>query len=471
MDFLSLIVSLISLFTKKALFLLGLFLVINFSVIRQENGSNNIGISLASGQYSQQIIMSYDFEEFPEGENNDNINNDKNVSPITEKPKVSESNNYQNVNEQDEKGQQEDGEETESEGEDEDSNEDPENSENDENEEESLDQDNLENEENDLNTNDTKNGLYYESLDHKNIPMLIEVLNDSNNAEILFRKDQSNFSNLIWYTPGAPRLFASYDFIRNNSQYIKKQLLLGEDSFALDLIILTPVQRQNLADELSKTLEEVSGIKYQPLASQIQSLIALSSLECSIEINDGDEEDENNNGKTILASKAQIEDMLLRIEFELNVQDEDRQIFVDMLYENQPVPVQCVYFLNSSQIENENNGRAFSFSVTLNENLIEEQTSSRFGQLENQMNAVLSENEKSLQELQKRVVQHGMIVLVKPQSGDFNKNGIGLNKYSGWFVCDGRNGAPKLTHLNQDGLVYIIYLGIYDKDVFIILEN
>ena len=465
MAFLSLIVSLLSLFTKKALFLLGLFLVINFSVIRQENGSNNIGISLASGQYSQQIIMGYDFEEFPEVENNNNINNDNNLSPITEKPKVSEYNNYQNVNEQDEIGQQEDGEETESDGENEESSEDTENFENDENEVESLDQDNLEYEEKDLNTNENKNGLYYESLDHKNIPMLIEVLNDSNNAEIFLRKDQSNFSNLIWYTPGAPRLFASYDFVRNNSQYIKKQLLLGEDSFAFDLIILTPVQRQNLADELSKTLEEVSGIKYQPLASQIQSLIALSSLECSIEINDGDgEEDEINNGKTILSSKAQIEDMLLRIEFELNVQDEDRQIFVDMLYENQPVPVQCVYFLNSSQIENENNGRAFSFSVTLNENLIEEQTSSRFGQ----MNAVLSENEKSLQELQKRIVQHGMIVLVKPQSGDFNKNGIGLNKYSGWFVCDGRNGAPKLTHLNQDGLVYIIYLGINDKYVFII---
>ena len=66
---------------------------------------------------------------------------------------------------------------------------------------------------------------------------------------------------------------------------------------------------------------------------------------------------------------------------------------------------------------------------------------------------------KTLQEVQSRLVQNGMMVLIKPQVDNFDKNGKGINKFAGWFVCDGRNGAPNLSHLSQDGLVYIIYLG------------
>jgi len=416
------------------------------------------GISSVSAQ-SNPLIMSDDFDEFPDEETNSEIVLDlnsfqSNLTPKTEKPnnEISFGGGREEEEDKENLGNEtadEDDENDEDEEEDDENNEDNEES-NDQSEEE-LNENNIDS------SKVTKSSVYLESLDHKNIPILIEVINDTTNAEILSNKDKSNFSNLVFWTPGAPRLFASYDFVRNNTNYVKKQVLLGEDAFAFDVIILTPVQRQNLADELSQKLEESFGVKYQLLASQVQPLITLADLECSIEISENDEDE--NIGKTIRSSKAQIEDMLLRIEFDLNVYDEDRQMFVDMLFENLPVPVQCVYFLNATQIGKENNERAFSFSVYLNENLNEEQTSSRFGQLEKQLDTITNENVKTLQEVQSRLVQNGMMVLIKPQFDSFDKNGKGINKFSGWFVCDGRNGAPNLSHLNQDGLVYIIYLG------------
>jgi hypothetical protein len=457
MEFLSLSKSFIF---KRISILMVLMLVINVSMRKQ---AIKTGISSVSAQ-SNPLIMSDDFDEFPDEETNSEIVSDlksfqSNLTPTTEKPKNVESNSDISFEGGGEEAEENLGNETANEDDENDEDEEDDDNENNQDNEESIDQ-SLE----DLNENNidsskvTKSSVYLESLDHKNIPILIEVINDTTNSEILLNKDKNNFSNLVFWTPGAPRLFASYDFVRNNTNYVKKQVLLGEDAFAFDVIILTPVQRQNLADELSQKLEQSFGVKYQLLASQVQPLITLADLECSIEISENDEDE--NIGKTIRSSKAQIEDMLLRIEFDLKVYDEDRQIFVDMLFENLPVPVQCVYFLNATQIGKENNEKAFSFTVYLNENLNQEQTSSRFGQLEKQLDTITNENVKTLQEVQSRLVQNGMMVLIKPQLDNFDKNGKGINKFAGWFVCDGRNGAPNLSHLNQDGLVYIIYLGI-----------